>query len=61
MKKLIFREESGIDFIDELDDSVQAALRWKQTVFGVYFNLVKSDRAETERNNFLNYVKPTLN
>ncbi len=56
-----FREESGIDFIDELDDSVQTALRWKQIVFGVYFNLVKSDKAMEERNNFLKYAEQQLN
>lgn len=48
------------EFVAEWDFP-HAPFEYTQQVFGVYFNLVNQDKVFTEREAFLNYVKPTLN
>ncbi len=55
-----FSEKRRKEFVKGWDFP-HAPFEYTQQVFGVYFNLVEGDRAETERDNFLNYIKPTLN
>lgn len=55
-----FGEKRRQEFVKEWDFP-HAPFEYTQQVFGVYFNLVNQDRARTEREAFLNYVKPTLN
>ncbi len=55
-----FSEKRRKEFVKEWDFP-HAPFEYTQQVFGVYFNLVNQDRVRTEREAFLNYIKPTLN